>query len=932
MSERAWKLIREARESGATLLDLSFLQLTSLPEEIVQLSQIHTLDLSSNQLTDVSWLQKLTQIHTLDLSSNQLTDVSWLQKLTQIHTLDLSSNQLTDVSWLKKLTKIQSLDLSGNEQIKDFSFLQKLTHIKALYLRDNKQIKDFSFLEKLNKIDTLDLSGNIQINDFSFLQKLTHIKALYLRNNKQIKDFSFLEKFTEIQALDLSGNIQIKDFSFLEKLTHIKALYLRRNQLTNVSFLEKLTQIQVLYLRNNQLTDVSFLEKLTQIRSLDLRNNQLTNVSFLEKLTQIKTLHLNSNQLTDISVLEKLTQIQTLDLRNNEIKDIRPCIPMIREGLEVIWKDNFRFGILNLFGNPLTSPTPEIVQQGNEAILNYFKELGDDEVTVHEARLLILGEAGAGKTTLARKLCNPDAPMPDEMSETTKGIDIYPHPIKGNEETEDFLMNIWDFGGQEVYHATHQFFLSSRSLYVLLADGRKEEPLDYWLQVQELLGGGSPLLIVMNKKGSIRTPVALKELSGIYPNLRKEELVLNLKDDRDQLSRLTQTVSFHIRNLDHLKRGEKLPKVWVEVRKNLEEIQEPYIHLKEFRKICKEAGIDTPERQNFLSDFLHDLGIILRFREVDILDRMVILQPEWATSAVYKVLDHTKRQEVAGHFHRKDLDQVWDSEEYEDVFIELLALMQRFELCYEIPTKKGQYIVPQLLPEDKPDYPWNTENNLTLYYQYDFLPKGILTRMIVRLHTLIANQDQVWKRGVVLKYQDALAEVTENYRDKRISIKVHGPQARDLMTIIVRELDEINGTFHFNERMSVNKLIPCNCSTCKGLAKPNYYEYEDLIRRKSRGKRTVECKESYDDVDVLSLLTDVLVMNLLTTQTEKDIRQKLAEGKLDEVMEELSLDDDTTAMLKARYANLERDLHEGTIDAATYRSERNKLSRDLLSR
>ena len=34
---------------------------------------------------------------------------------------------------------------------------------------------------------------------------------------------------------------------------------------------------------------------------------------------------------------------------------------------------------------------------------------------------------------------------------------------------------MWDFGGQEIYHATHQFFLTRRSLYVLVDDTRKDD-------------------------------------------------------------------------------------------------------------------------------------------------------------------------------------------------------------------------------------------------------------------------------------------------------------------------------------------------------------------------------------------------------------------------------------------------------------------------
>ncbi len=79
---------------------------------------------------------------------------------------------------------------------------------------------------------------------------------------------------------------------------------------------------------------------------------------------------------------------------------------------------------------PLTNPPPEIVNQGNEAILNYFREreLGGVD-HLYEAKMLILGEGGAGKTSLLRRLYQPGQPLPTEK-ETTSGIAIYPHEFK----------------------------------------------------------------------------------------------------------------------------------------------------------------------------------------------------------------------------------------------------------------------------------------------------------------------------------------------------------------------------------------------------------------------------------------------------------------------------------------------------------------------
>jgi GTPase SAR1 family protein len=48
-------------------------------------------------------------------------------------------------------------------------------------------------------------------------------------------------------------------------------------------------------------------------------------------------------------------------------------------------------------------------------------------------------------------------------------------------------------------HATHQFFLSKRSVYILVLDGRRDEKTEYWLKHVEAFGGGSPVIIAINK-------------------------------------------------------------------------------------------------------------------------------------------------------------------------------------------------------------------------------------------------------------------------------------------------------------------------------------------------------------------------------------------------------------------------------------------------
>jgi len=130
---------------------------------------------------------------------------------------------------------------------------------------------------------------------------------------------------------------------------------------------------------------------------------------------------------------------------------------------------------------------------------------------LYEAKLLIVGEGGAGKTSLARRIVRSDAALPEEEKDTTRGIEItrWEFPLnRADAPNTTFRVNIWDFGGQQIYHATHQFFLTKRSLYALVAESRKEDHDFYgWLNRVELFGESSPVFIVKNRKFGRGEPI-----------------------------------------------------------------------------------------------------------------------------------------------------------------------------------------------------------------------------------------------------------------------------------------------------------------------------------------------------------------------------------------------------------------------------------------
>ena len=724
---------------------------------------------------------------------------------------------------------------------------------------------------KEKQLEELDLSNYWKTDDKDKLTKipeeifeLTHLKVLRLNYNRISELPEPLGNLTNLTELDLSRNQLSELPELLGNLTNLTGLYLWDTQLSELpEFLGNLTNLTKLYLSGNQLSELpeSFGE-LTNLIELYLWDNQLSELpESLGNLTNLIELYLWDNQLSELpESLGNLTNLTELYLSRNQLSELPGSLGNLTNSTK-----------LDLSGNPLIKPPIEIAEQGIEAIRDYFQQIKTEGfVELQEAKLLILGEGGAGKTTLAKKIISKDYQLKEEDS--TQGIDVltwhFP-TVKG----QDFRVNIWDFGGQEIYHATHQFFLTKRSLYALVADNRREDTdFYYWLNVVELLSDNSPLLIIKNEKQDRQKDINETALRGQFSNLEKT-LATNLANNRG-LEEILTDIKHYIQKLPHI--GQVLPKTWENVRQVLEQDSRNHITLQEYLNICDSNQITRRENKFQLSKYLHDLGVCLHFQDEEdsLLYKTVILKPEWGTDAVYKVLDNKKVINNQGKFTRNDLKNIWCEEKYLSMRGELLELMKKFQLCYEIPGKKNTFIAPQLLKNNQPKYAWHEEQNLILRYTYhNFMPKGIISRFIVVMHECIAEQKYVWRTGVILKQDDTKAEVIEYYGSREIKIRVAGKNKRNFLTIITHELDKINNSFN---RLKYEKLIPCNCKACKDSQNPFAYDFNKLLERYANNKLTIECgNPPYDDVQVLSLIDNAIDIKQLIPEDKRDYQRAL---------------------------------------------------------
>jgi Leucine-rich repeat (LRR) protein len=848
-----------------------------LAERLVPLTQLLSLNLWGNQIgaEGAASLTALTQLTSLNLGGNEIgaEGAAALAALTQLTSLNMAHNQIGDegAAALAALTQLTSLDLWANKiGAEGAAALAALTQLTSLNLGGNEiGAEGAAALAALTQLTSLDLWANkIGAEGAAALAALTQLTSLNLGGNEiGAEGAAALAALTQLTSLNMARN-QIGDegAAALAALTQLTSLNLGGNEIgaEGAAALAALTQLTSLNLWNNKIGDegAAALAALTQLTSLNLWNNKIgyEGAAALAALTQLTRLELSMNSVVETTPFATFRHLTSLNLEDTKVQDLSPLLPLLERGLEAKWEKLYPGNGINVYNCPLIHPPPEIVKQGQAAVLNYLCEIqaqGEDHL--YEAKVLILGDGGAGKTSLLRRLYQTDLPLPAE-EESTKGIDIHRHTFT-NAAERPFDLNVWDFGGQQIYHATHQFFLTKRSLYILVDDTRnnsqavQDDGFKYWLELIEALSEGSPVLIFQNEKAGRSKSIDEAGIKGRFPNVK--DVYRGNLEQADAAELLAEAIRFHVQQLPHV--GEAVPARWLAIRAELEERkqQNPYISHKEYLQIY-ERHLDLDETKALqLSRYLHDLGVFLHFQEDPLLARLVILQNDWATEAVFNVLDDEATKARYGYFTRADCKQIWAHSTYAELHPELLALMEKFELCYKLADQPTDtWLAPQLLspstPEDLKD--WPQADDLVLTYQYDFLPKGLISRLMVRMHRFVRQPDRSWRSGAYFEHgpSELLARVTSPV-GQEIELRARGPERKGLLSVISSDLNALNASFE-GLRDKVRKFVPCICSKCRRSTTPERYEEGRLLKRKQDGKFTVECQESYDDISVLELL------------------------------------------------------------------------------
>ena len=860
--------IEKEMEEKTGYLDLSKCDLEKIPFELHNMTWLNGLNLAENKITKIENLNELKKLKVLELWSNQVEKIENLEELKNLNILNLYNNQISKIENLEKLSVLETLDLYNN-QISKIENLDELIYLLHLSLFKNK-IRIIENLTKLRNLQFLSLSVN-QIEKIENLSELINIEDLYLMLNK-ITSIENLEELKLLRTLDLADNL-IEKMENLERLENLEVLSLGKNKIQKLEGISKNKILRKLDLYENVIElPIIELKHNTELDYLGLSNNKITDISVLSELTKLKELYLSQNPLNSIDVIENLPDLKRLILSNTGITSLKPLMTIIKKGIPVKLVYGFEDtgdGIFIKDNNELDI-SKEIIEQGNEAIIEFYKLQQNkshalDEIFLNEAKLILVGEGKVGKTSLRVKLINPGATLPKD-DERTRGIDIddYSFQLKN---LDTYKAHIWDFGGQNIQYALHRFFMTENSLYILMTESRNERDKNfmYWFQNIDLFGGkDSPILIVMNlmhgdRGANIDIASYVSEFKKIVNNQILEVNLLNPEQD-SCLQNLRTIIEQQLENLPHIRKP--IFRCWLDVREALlseAKSNKNFIDMKRYEEICDGNGVNGEEHRKLIGRYLHNLGIVLWYHDKDYLRNMMILNPMWAITAIYKIIDDKKIQDNKGKFDTTDLDRLWNDASYKFSKDELTSLLKVFKICFQ-RRYKNEYIVPALMEANPPAIAkdWDNTACTTVTFEYVFMPKGIANQLTADLHQHIQDElDHVWAYGVVLHYaEDAgtMAMIVENTYNRKITINVKGNYANRFMGIIIQELKNINNSYM---GLKSEMKIPCTCDKCKTLSTPQLYTEQDLLEKLKENKTEVYCNKLDDKVAIQPVLESI---------------------------------------------------------------------------
>jgi len=374
---------------------------------------------------------------------------------------------------------------------------------------------------------------------------------------------------------------------------------------------------------------------------------------------------------------------------------------------------------------------------------------------------------------------------------------------KKDKEDEHVEFSTWDFAGQNDYYNTHHYFLSNRSIFLVLYRMDKGikglESLDFWLKslsshlnqnycdekgkpFYTIIIVGTFLDLINGNQNDVDKNLRQTKIMEMYEKNGLKSPPFYFEVSCSTLENIEELREIIFNNsLSHSYMGEKIPIGYLTIEKSIYELKK----LKQDHPIIGIQDLISYIQSQFQSSFdiefvkralrlLHEWGICIYFDNPIELSNIIVLDPQHFTKNIlgdlFKADESIRQMRLNGIIDYSQLNKIWNGPtNLIDIY---LSLLQKFEVCFILKDQlignenengnQKKLIIPNLLSEDKIKtiedklrekwpitIPLETIE-IERIFSFNQVPSEMVSRLLVRFHDRIVN-NIIWRRGVLLK-------------------------------------------------------------------------------------------------------------------------------------------------------------------------------------
>lgn len=675
---------------------------------------------------------------------------------------------------------------------------------------------------QLSMLEELDLKYTRLTSLPDTTGKLSNLKTLNLSDSKITFLPEAIGTLKNLQTLNLNGS-QIRILpKAIGQLTSLQELDISITRIEKIpDELCRLHHLQYLYLHGTRISALpDSIGELISLRKLSLSSTPISNLpESIGKLINLQELYLTGTNILSLpDSVSCLVALQTLGIGHTSISSLPISLALSKHE------------IFNTVGGNTpgiyagATKLPPYYYEEKEILARYLRS--DDSVCAfREAKIIFLGDGSAGKTYTINRFMEEGA-IETVEGQYSKGQThgVKPYDYRYKKHGIDFSIHLWDFGGQELFHAMHRCFLTDNTVYVLMVSTRPAEHtrrLRYWLHNIHPYAKDTKVLVIINQfdgegKADI-DEIGLKNefkddmdihfeslsVKNTLPDVFRKRIMEPLIQQAEEAEAATgQHPMAYMQIKDQVKAA-------LETSKDEAGRERGWIPSSDYVSICVKEGITSAREQAGLLRYFTNLGVCFSDigpREEKVVEDLRLIQPVWLTNALYAVIEECKPHHgwigieaiqncLAGEpgrgrsqrYIRMKPELRYDSDDCSY----MLKVAQRFFLAYRDPEDNEEIFFPATCSyADKlPDNSWKPEKAeyaVTCEVEYPYFSETVIQRLMLDCLVEGFRHLDCWRGGFHFIHDNCSGIINVVNDDRVLKLELYGDSKE---SPVIKKLD-----------------------------------------------------------------------------------------------------------------------------------------------